>query len=176
LGKDPKTGFEVMVKLGPYGPYLELIGSEVIAEEKAAEKSKKAEEKAAEKESKAKKSTKKTTKKAVEKKPKAKKAAKPKRISIPKNLDPNTIDLKSATDLLSLPREVGIHPETGQKIVANVGPFGPYLLHDGKFSSVKDDNIMEIGLNRAVDVIATAAEKKAAGGGRRGGFKRKKKS
>jgi DNA topoisomerase-1 len=176
LGKDPKSGFEVMVKIGPYGPYLELIGSEVLAEEKAAEKSKKAEEKAAEKEAKAKKSTKKTTKKAVEKKPKAKKAAKPKRISIPKNLDPNTIDLKAATDLLSLPREVGIHPETGQKIVANVGPFGPYLLHDGKFASVKDDNIMEIGLNRAVDVIATAAEKKAAGGGRRGGFKRKKKS
>ena len=89
---------------------------------------------------------------------------KPKRISIPKNLDPNLIDLKAAADLLSLPREVGTHPETGEKIVANIGPFGPYLLHNKVFTSVKDDNILEIGLNRAVDVIATAAEKPAISG------------
>jgi DNA topoisomerase I len=166
LGKDSKTGFEIMVKIGPYGPYLELIGSEIVAavseevvEEKEEEKSKK------------KSSKKKVPKKA--KAAKAPKAKKPKRVSIPKNLDPNLIDLKAATDLMSLPREVGIHPETGQKIMANVGPYGPYLLHDKKFTSLKDDNILEIGLNRAVDVIATAAEKKAAGGGRRS-FGRKK--
>jgi len=138
LGKDPKTGFEVMVKIGPYGPYLELEGSEVVAEEKAEKKS-----------------TKKSAKNT--KKPKAKK---PKRISIPKNIDPATIDLKAAAGLLTLPREVGIHPETGQKIVANIGPFGPYLLHDKKFTSVKEDSILEIGLNRAVDLIAAAEEKK----------------
>ena len=169
LGKDPKTGFEVMVKIGPYGPYLELIGSEIIAEEKAAAKEKEKEEKAA----------KKTTKKKTAVKPKKEKKAqakKPKRISIPKNMDPNTIDLKAATDLLTLPREVGTHPETGEKIVANIGPFGPYLLHDKKFTSIpKDENVLEIGLNRAVDVIATAAEKKAAGGGRRGRFSKKAK-
>lgn len=169
LGKDPKTGFEVMVKIGPYGPYLELIGSEVVAEEKAAAKEKEKEEKAA----------KKTTKKKAPAKPKKEKKAKakkPKRISIPKNMDPNTIDLKAATDLLTLPREVGTHPETGEKIVANIGPFGPYLLHDKKFTSIpKDENVLEIGLNRAVDVIATAAEKKAAGGGRRGRFSKKVK-
>ncbi|MES2961742.1 MAG: type I DNA topoisomerase [Pseudomonadota bacterium] len=164
LGVDPKSGFEVMVKIGPYGPYLELIGSEIIAEKKAEEKeAAAAEKKATKKPSKAKKPAK-------EKKVKAKK---PKRISIPKNLDPNLIDLKAAADLLSLPREVGMHPETGEKIVANIGPFGPYLLHNKVFTSVKDDNILEIGLNRAVDVIATAAEKKAAGGGRKG-FARKK--
>ena len=169
LGKDPKTGFEVMVKIGPYGPYLELIGSEIVAEEKAAAKEKEKEEKAA----------KKTTKKKTAAKPKKEKkskAKKPKRISIPKNMDPNTIDLKAATDLLTLPREVGTHPETGEKIVANIGPFGPYLLHDKKFTSIpKDENVLEIGLNRAVDVIATAAEKKAAGGGRRGRFSKKAK-
>ena len=66
-----------------------------------------------------------------------------------------------AAKLLSLPREVGIHPETGQKIVANIGPFGPYLLHDKKFTSVKEDSVLEIGLNRAVDLIATDAIKKA---------------
>jgi DNA topoisomerase-1 len=139
LGKDPKTGFEVMVKIGPYGPYLELEGSEIAAQEKEDKKP-------------AKKSAKKSTKKPA--------AKKPKRISIPKNIDPATIDLKAAAGLLTLPRDVGIHPETGQKIVANIGPFGPYLLHDKKFTSVKEDSILEIGLNRAVDLIAAAEEKK----------------
>jgi DNA topoisomerase-1 len=149
LGKDPKTGFEVLVKIGPYGPYLELSGSEIeIA---------KPEEETEEKEVKSKKKSAKKTPKKAAKKPKVKK---PKRISIPKNLDPNLIDLKAAADLLSLPREIGIHPESGKKITASIGPFGPYLAHDGKFASVKEDNILEIGLNRAVDLIASAAEKK----------------
>lgn len=142
LGVDPKTGFEVMVKIGPYGPYLELQGSEVAAPEPEKEE-----------ETSGKKSAKKKTKKAT--------AKKPKRISIPKTINPNEIDLVEAVKLLSLPREVGIHPETGQKIVANIGPFGPYLLHDKKFTSVKEDSVLEIGLNRAVDLIATDAIKKA---------------
>jgi len=155
LGKDPKTGFEIMVKIGPYGPYLELIGSELpnVAQEVKEEKP-----------------AKKGAKKKAPKKPKVKK---PKRISIPKTIDPATIDLKAATDLLSLPREVGNHPETGEKIVANIGPFGPYLLHNKVFTSVKEDNILEIGLNRAVDLIAAAALKKASSP-RKGGFKKKK--
>lgn len=171
LGKDPKTGFEVMVKIGPYGPYLELAGSE-LAEEKVEEEEEKPAKKGA------KKSTTKTKKAAKETKAKKPKVKKPKRISIPKTMDPANIDLKAATDLLSLPREVGIHPETGLKIVANIGPFGPYLLHDKVFTSVKDDSILTIGLNRAIDLMIAAAEKKAAGGGRRGGgrFARKKRS
>jgi DNA topoisomerase-1 len=150
LGTDPKTGFEVMVKIGPYGPYLELIGSEIVAPVK--------EEKEEVREEKIDPKKKKTKAKAKpKKKPKAKK---PKRISIPKTIDPNEIDLIEAAKLLSLPREVGVHPETGEKIVANIGPFGPYVLHNKKFTSVKEDNILEIGLNRAVDLIATAAAKK----------------
>lgn len=174
LGKDPKTGFEVMVKIGPYGPYLELIGSDLVVEEKAEEE----EEKPSTKKSNKKTSEAATKSKGRSRAAKKPKAKKPKRISIPKTLDPNTIDLQTAADLLSLPREVGIHPETGLKIVANIGPFGPYLLHNKVFTSVKEDNILNIGLNRAVDVMATAAEKKAAGGGRRGGgrFAKKKKS
>ena len=168
LGKDPKTGFEVMVKIGPYGPYLELAGSEIVAEEKEEETE---EEKPTKK---TKKGAKETTKKAA-KKPKKAKEKKPKRISIPKTIDPATIDLQAATDLLSLPREVGVHPETGLKIVANIGPFGPYLLHNKVFTSVKDDNILTIGLNRAIDLMIAAAEKKAAGGGRRGGGRFAKK-
>ncbi len=166
LGKDPKSGFEVMVKIGPYGPYLELAGSELAEEEKEEEKAEKP----------AKKTAKKTTKKADKKTAKKPKVKKPKRISIPKNIDPATIDLKAATDLLSLPREVGTHPETGLKIVANIGPFGPYLLHNKVFTSVKEDNILTIGLNRAIDIMVAAAEKKAAGGSKpRGRFARKKK-
>ncbi len=150
LGKDPKTGFQILVKIGPYGPYLELEGSEI--EDKRADKE--------EVEKKPKKTTKKTTKTSTKT---AKKAVKkPKRISIPKNIDPATIDIKIALSLLTLPREIGLHPETGEKIVANIGPFGPYLLHNKQFTSVKkEDDILEIGLNRAVDLIAQAIEKKA---------------
>ncbi|MFM8185622.1 MAG: type I DNA topoisomerase [Alphaproteobacteria bacterium] len=168
LGKDPKTGFDILVKIGPYGPYLELSGSEEISKEEP-------EEKPEAKTSKTKKTSKKTSKKEAKVKVK-----KPKRISIPKNVNLENIDINYAVKLLELPREIGIHPETGQKIIANIGPFGPYLLHDKKFSSVKDDDIMEIGLNRAVDVIAKAQEKKASspakGRGKAGGFGRGKKS
>ena len=158
LGKDPKTGFEILVKIGPYGPYLELAGSEVeIPLEKSLDEDKKSEEKNIDKtkekgKGKAKKTTKKTSKKTAVKKPK--------RISIPKNIDPAQIDFESAQALLSLPREVGLHPETSQKIIANIGPYGPYLLHDKKFISVKEDNILEIGLNRAIDLIATYLQKR----------------
>lgn len=148
LGKDPKSGYEIEVKIGPYGPYLELLGSEEEAAKKIAEQEAKKAEKA-EKDSKSK--TKKTTKK-----PAKAKVAKPKRISIPKNIDPNEIDLKTAIGFLSLPREVGTHPESGKKIVASVGPYGPYLAHDGKFVSLKEDNVLEVGLNRAVDLIEAA--------------------
>jgi DNA topoisomerase-1 len=165
LGVDPKTGGEVWVKVGPYGPYLELAGVDLPAPAAAPEV----------KEPKAAKGKGKATKAKKAKKAKAAKVKKPKRVSIPKNLDINTIDLAAASKLLSLPREVGIHPETGEKIVANIGPFGPYLLHNKIFSSVKEDDILTIGLNRAVDVIAEVAKRKAEGGGRRGGFKRKKK-
>ncbi len=146
LGKDPETGLEILVKVGPYGPYLEMPENTPEGEEQAAEESKK-----------------KTAKTKEKLTAKEKKAKKPKRISIPRNLDPNLIDLKTAKSLLSLPREIGIHPETGQKITANIGPYGPYLLHDKKFTSVKEDNILEIGLNRAVDIIASAAAKKPSG-------------
>ncbi len=134
LGKDPKSGNEIVVKIGPYGPYLEIENSAVDDEKIAPKKTAK--------------SSKKTT------------AKKPKRVSIPKNIDPSLIDLKQAIDFLTLPRDIGIHPETGEKIIANIGPFGPYLLHNKKFTSVKEDNILEIGLNRAVVVISEAEERK----------------
>jgi DNA topoisomerase I len=90
---------------------------------------------------------------------------KPKRASIPKTMPPESVTLESALALLALPRDVGLHPETGKMIVAGRGRFGPYLLHDEKYTSVRgDDDILTIGINRAVDLIAEAASK---GGGKK---------
>ncbi|MFT6076928.1 MAG: DNA topoisomerase-1 [Rickettsiales bacterium] len=173
LGKGDNEGEEIVIKKGPYGLYLELTGSVVVPKEEVKEK---AEEKKEEKEDK---KTKKPTKKKVVKKPAKKKKdtkPKPKRVSIPRTIKVEDVDLVLAKKLLSLPREIGIHPETGLKIVGSIGPFGPYLLHDKKYSSVKEDDILEIGLNRSVDLIAEIQAKKAANPrASRGGFKKKKK-
>ncbi len=86
---------------------------------------------------------------------------KPKRAGIPKGVDASDVDLEYALKLLTLPREVGTHPETGKPIVSNFGRFGPYLLHDGSYASLETaEDVFTIGLNRAVTVIA---EKKARG-------------
>ncbi len=80
---------------------------------------------------------------------------KPKRASLTRAMDPETLDLERALRLLALPREVGAHPETGHMITAGIGRYGPYLRHDGAYVSLKkDDDVLEIGLNRAVTLIA----------------------
>ena len=90
---------------------------------------------------------------------------KPRRSSLPKGLAPSSVDLEKALSLLTLPREVGLHPETNLPILANIGRFGPYLLHDGKYANLgPEDDILTIGMNRAVTVIAEALEKKKNGG------------
>ena len=67
-----------------------------------------------------------------------------------------------ALGLLSLPRDVGKHPETGEMIQAGLGRFGPFLKHQGIFTSLpKDDDLMHVGMNRAVEVLALGAEKRA---------------
>lgn len=94
---------------------------------------------------------------------------KPKRSSLPKGTLPSAVDLEKALSLLALPREVGLHPETGLTIIANNGRFGPYLLHDSKYANLgPEDDVLTIGMNRAVTLIAEAAEKKKNGGGRGG--------
>ena len=83
----------------------------------------------------------------------------PKRAGIPKGTDAASVDLALARKLLSLPRDVGLHPETGKMITANFGRFGPYVAHDGKYASLDSpEEVFTVGLNRAVTVIA---EKKA---------------
>ncbi len=76
-----------------------------------------------------------------------------KRTGIPKNFKNEDIDLERALKLLALPRLVGTHPETKKEILASIGPYGPYLKHDNKFLSLKDDDVTDIGINRAVELI-----------------------
>jgi DNA topoisomerase-1 len=86
-------------------------------------------------------------------------APKPKRASLPKGLDPNLIDLDTALKLLNMPREVGKHPETGEMITANLGRFGPYLKMGTQSRTLSaDDDVLHIGLNRAVVVLAEPAK------------------
>ena len=91
-------------------------------------------------------------------KEKGKKAPpKPKRASLTKEMVPDTVTLESALKLLSLPRDVGPDPETGEMITAGLGRFGPYLKLGPKYASLKgDDDVLTIGLNRAVVVMAEA--------------------
>ena len=92
------------------------------------------------------------------------KPVKPKRSSLPKGVAPDEIDLDRAVKLLSLPREVGIHPEDGQPIIASVGRFGPYVKHDKIYANLEDgDDVLNIGLNRAVTLIAEKKLKPARG-------------
>jgi len=88
-----------------------------------------------------------------------------KRAGIPRGWDPSKIDLESALRLLALPREIGIHPQSGNPIVAGIGRFGPFVKHDGKYANLPEvEEVFTVGLNRAVDLLAAKA---AAGGGRR---------
>jgi len=87
---------------------------------------------------------------------------KPKRASIPKGWDPATLDFERALKLIGLPREVGAHPEDGEMIVSNIGRYGPYIQKGGTYVNLPGvDDVFEIGLNRAVQLIA---DKKAGGG------------
>jgi DNA topoisomerase-1 len=95
-------------------------------------------------------------------------AERPKRASLPKDWPPAAIDLDKALRLLSLPREVGVHPEDGGKILAGIGRYGPYVQHNGAYANLSNaDEVFDVGLNRAVVLLA---EKRAGGGrGSRGG-------
>ncbi len=79
---------------------------------------------------------------------------KPKRVSLPKNIDSSDLTLAQAIGLLSLPREIARHPETKEPILAGIGRFGPYVQHGKTYASIgKDDDILSIGENRAIDLI-----------------------
>jgi DNA topoisomerase I len=89
---------------------------------------------------------------------------KPKRAGIPKNVSAADVDLELALKLLSLPREIGRHPETGQPITAGIGRFGPFVKHEKTYASLEaGDEVFNIGLNRAVTLIAEKVAKGPSG-------------
>lgn len=139
LGNDPTSGMPVTVRVGPYGAYVQL-GPLPSAEPAEPPPKKK-------------------------RGAKAEKAAPPKRVSLLKNMDPNQITLETALQLLALPREVGPHPETGEIILAGTGRFGPYLKCGSKYKSLAaDDDLLSIGLNRAVVLLAEPSKGRFGGG------------
>ena len=109
LGSHPDTGETMLLKSGPYGPYLQLgEGGD----------------------------------------------GKPKRVSLPKGVEPSAVDYKMAVGLLSLPRGLGKHPETGKSVQAAIGRFGPYVKHGSTFASLpKEDDVLTVELPRALDLI-----------------------
>jgi DNA topoisomerase-1 len=119
LGVDPATGHPVQLKIGRFGPYVEIAPPD---------------------------------------------GEKPKRSSLPKGWSPASLTLDQALRLLALPREVGVHPEDGKMITAGLGRYGPFVLHAGTYANVSDiDEVFEVGLNRAVALLA---EKRAGRPGR----------
>jgi DNA topoisomerase-1 len=94
-----------------------------------------------------------------------------KRASIPKGWDANGIDLEKALSLLALPREIGLHPESGKPILAGLGRYGPYVQHDGAYASLDSvEEVFAVGINRAVAALAEKKGKsrfsRAGGSGR----------
>jgi DNA topoisomerase-1 len=82
---------------------------------------------------------------------------KPKRQSLLKAMTPDDVTLDRALALLSLPRELGAHPDDGQPILAGVGRFGPYVKHGSKYKTIPtDESVLDIGMNRAVALLAEA--------------------
>lgn len=128
LGLHPDTGEPIFIRIGPYGPYVQL-GEQ------------------------------------TEENPKPKKA------SLPKGMQMDDVTLEMAVGLLSLPRLLGVHPETGAPIKASQGRFGPYVVHDqgkeGKDyrSLKKEDDVLEVTLERALELLAQP--KRGRGGGKK---------
>ncbi|HYD98418.1 MAG TPA: DNA topoisomerase, partial [Alphaproteobacteria bacterium] len=150
LGTDPETDLPVTVRRGPFGTYVQLGPAEGTEEPAPAAAAPPPEEKPAK------------GKKAKDKPVKEK----PKRVSLPKGMNAAEIDLDTALKLLALPRVVGPHPESKEEISAGIGRFGPYLKHGTVYKSLgADDDVLTIGLNRAVSLLAEAGARGGRGGG-----------
>ena len=152
IGVHPETGENIFVKVGKYGPYVQL-GEQV--------KTQKAKVKSVSKKSKVSNSEEENSEIKILK-GKKEKAVKPKMASIPKDKNLSEVTVEDALKYLSIPRTLGTHPETGKVITANNGRFGPYVSHDGNFRSIKaPDDVYTIELPRALELLAQ--EKKPRG-------------
>lgn len=129
IGVHPETKAAIFVKTGRYGPYVEM---ELPQEEAPVELTK--------------------TGKPKKTRGRPKKALK--RASIPQGYDLSSITLADAVKFLSLPRELGTHPSTGNPVTASTGRFGPYVAHDGEFRSIKQGDPYTITLDEALALLA----------------------
>ena len=86
---------------------------------------------------------------------------KPKRASIPKDKKPEEVTVEDAVKYFSLPRVLGNHPETGEPITAHVGRFGPYIVHQKDFRSLKKDDVYDIALDRALEILKEEKKKRS---------------
>jgi len=141
IGTDPVTGMPIFVLVGKYGPYVQL-GQRMAKPKKSDEP-------------KVKKPRRKKGDPVI---PKPAPAPKPRMASIPKGMDLANVTVADAVKYLSLPKVLGVHPSTGKNITANIGRFGPYVVHDGDFRSIKikdGDDPYTITLERAIAIINT---------------------
>ena len=80
---------------------------------------------------------------------------KPKRVSLPADIAPDSVDLECALQLLALPRDIGQHPESGEPVQAGIGRYGPYVKHQKDYRSIPSgESVLTIGMNRAMDLLA----------------------
>jgi len=101
-----------------------------------------------------------------------KKGEKPKRVPVLAGYDPLGINLEQALAMLSLPRELGKHPETQTPILVGIGRFGPYILNAAKYYTLpKSEDLLMVTLERGLEVMAEQADKKASGGARKGALR-----
>jgi len=162
IGNDPQTGEPIYVLSGPFGPFVQVGETPKKTTKKAVgKKVKKIKGKAGVKGAE---NLVDAIEKVIEKKTTK---IKPHRASVPKGKDPTTVTLQDALLYLSLPRTLGEHPQTGKPIVTSIGRFGPYIVHDGDFRSLKTDDPYIITLPRALSILSEEKKKR--------GFARKAK-
>ena len=110
LGIHPEADLPVLLKSGPYGPYVQLGDDD--------------------------------------------QEGKPKRVSLPPEVEPDDVDFDLGLRIIDLPRELGTHPDTGNSITADIGRYGPYVKHQDTFASLKeDDDVLAVDLDRALELI-----------------------
>ena len=139
LGAHPVNGQEISLRKGPYGLYLQQEPDLTTAEpapppEEAKPKPKGRKKKPAE--------------------------PKPRRAPLPRIYNANHVTMDLAVQLLALPREIGTYPDTGEMITGGIGRFGPFLKLGDNFVSLKSDDVLEVGINRAVELVSESIKKK----------------
>ncbi len=129
IGTDPKTGQSIYCLTGRFGPYVQLGETPELPEDQKT-----------------------TDKKKLKERMKA--LPKPRRASVPKGVDPREVTIEQALKWLSLPRDLGTHPETKTPVLANNGRFGPYVQNGTDYRSLKkEDDVYSVTFDRAMELL-----------------------